>query len=189
MERTALENWLHPNRRALGFACVPPLGIAAIGFCLALWPIDVRMSAWNWLGIVIVVLALATIASLVRLTMRSPIAYRDGHVLFNLRSGPPIAVPVDIVEAFFVGQGPANLPGDLKGQERTINLIARLSQRATEWAARDVKPAFGTWADGYVTVRGTWCEPLNSDVVRRINRRLHEVKSEAKNPSADVAAR
>jgi hypothetical protein len=97
-------------------------------------------------------------------------------VLFYLRSGQPLAVPVEIVEAFFVGQGPATLPGGLATQE-TANLVARLAQRATEWAERDVKRALGRWCGGYVTIRGTWCEPLNTDLVRRINRRLAEVKN------------
>jgi hypothetical protein len=59
-----------------------------------------------------------------------------------------------------------------------VNLIARLSQRHTEWASQKVRPSLGRWCDGYVTIRGTWCEPLNSELIRRINRRLKEVKHE-----------
>jgi hypothetical protein len=29
-----------------------------------------------------------------------------------------------------------------------------------------------------VTIRGTWCEPLNNDLVRRLNRRLKEVQTQ-----------
>jgi hypothetical protein len=86
-------------------------------------------------------------------------------------------VPAHIVESFFVGQGPATLPGGTQNH-RTANLIARLSQRETDWARRDVKPALGKWCDGYVTINGTWCEPLDDAVVRRLNRRLHEVKQQ-----------
>jgi hypothetical protein len=86
-------------------------------------------------------------------------------------------VPVGIVESFFSGQGPAHLPAMTK-QPQTVNLIARLSQRQKEWASQKVRPALGSWCDGYVTIRGTWCEPLNSELIRRINRRLKEVKDE-----------
>jgi hypothetical protein len=41
-----------------------------------------------------------------------------------------------------------------------------------------VKPSLGTWCGGYVTIRGTWCEPLQPDLIRRLNRRLKEVKTQ-----------
>jgi hypothetical protein len=84
---------------------------------------------------------------------------------------------VQVVEAFFLGQGPANLPGDYRGQEKSVNLVARLAQRETAWAHRDVRPALGNWSDGYITVRGAWCEPLDAELIRRLNRRLKEVKT------------
>jgi hypothetical protein len=98
-------------------------------------------------------------------------------VLFYLRASQPIAVPVGIIEAFFLGQGPASLPAGLRRQE-SVNLVARISQRATDWARQQVKPSLGNWCDGYVTIHGTWCEPLGTELVRRLNRRLKEVKTE-----------
>ncbi|MCI0332461.1 MAG: hypothetical protein L0228_04470 [Planctomycetes bacterium] len=182
-----LETWLQPNRRAIWFGCIPPLLIAAVGGWMAIPPSGSSRNVWNWIGVALVIVACAVLAALVRQLTRPRIAYHDGHVLFNLRSGPPIAVPVEVVEAFFLGQGPANLPGDFRQQEKTVNLVARLAQRQSDWAHRVVKPAFGNWSEGYVTVRGTWCEPLNADVVRRINRRLKEVKSLTERAAADVA--
>ena len=61
-------------------------------------------------------------------------------------------------------------------QPQTVNLVARLSQRHTEWAQQEVKPALGSWCDGYVTIRGAWCEPLNGELIRKLNRRLKEIK-------------
>jgi hypothetical protein len=116
---------------------------------------------------------------------RPRIAFEGNQVLFFLRSGRPIAVPVEIVESFFAGQSPAHLPA-IKNQPQTVNLIARLSQRHKEWAQQAVKPALGQWCDGYVTIRGTWCEPLDSDVIRRLNRRLKEVKEEARQVEENV---
>ena len=103
---------------------------------------------------------------------RPRIAYCDGDVLFHLRAGAPIAVPAEIVEAFFIGQGPAYLPRTHGPDAETVNLVARLSQKAPEWMHVGVKPALGHWCEGYVTIRGTWCEPLTGDVIRRLNARL-----------------
>jgi hypothetical protein len=110
--------------------------------------------------------------------IRPRIAYRDEKVLFYLRAAHPIGVPVEFVEAFFLGQGPTKLPGAV-GSEQTVNLVARLSQRQTEWAELPVSPVLGNWSEGYITIRGTWCEPLNNEVIRRLNRRLKELKTDA----------
>ena len=168
------ETWLHTNRRAIIFGCVPPLAIVAVGAWIA-FGIDTQGDhPWQWLGIVLMLLGAGTIATLIRQLLRPRIAFQNGQVLFYLRSGPPIAVPVHIVEAFFAGQGPAHLPAMTK-QPQTVNLVARLSQRHTEWASQTVKPALGNWSDSYVTIRGSWCEPLDGEVIRKLNRRLKEV--------------
>jgi hypothetical protein len=125
------------------------------------------------------VVSFGIVGMLIFQAQRPRIAFEDGSVLFYLRSGAPIAVPMDIVESFFAGQSPAHLPG-LSKQPQSVNLIARLSQRHKEWAQQTVKPALGKWSEGYVTIRGTWCEPLDTEVIRRLNRRLKEVKDEAK---------
>jgi hypothetical protein len=172
------EIWLRPNRRAILFGCVPPLLLAALGMLLALG-IQGLSGGWlRWLGVLMIVTGVAIVIALLRHVFRPRIAYKDGHVWFYLGSGKPLTVPAHIVESFFVGQGPATLPGGMQNRRRTANLIARLSQRETDWARREVKPALGKWCDGYVTINGTWCEPLDDAVLRRINRRLHEVKQQ-----------
>jgi hypothetical protein len=181
------ETWLHPNRRALWFGCIPPLLIGAVGAWLTIRPGTFGGSVWAWIGAALVILSLFVLITLARQLTRPRIAYRDGEIMFNLRSGPPIAVPVEIVEAFFLGQGPANLPGDYRGRQKSVNLVARLAQRETDWAHREVRQAFGNWSDGYVTIRGAWCEPLDPEVVRRLNRRLKEVKSLTDLKTADAA--
>jgi hypothetical protein len=171
------ETWLRPNRRAILFGCVPPLVTAAIGAWIVLAPALSVHSGWRWVGVALIVVSLAMTGLLTNQLLRPRIAFHDGAVLFNVRSGPPIAVPADVVEAFFLGQGPAHLPG-AAGKSKTVNLMARLSQRRTEWARQEVKPALGSWSDGYVTIRGAWCEPLDTELVRKLNRRLKEVKDE-----------
>ncbi len=169
------ETWLRPNRRAILFGCVPPLVLAAIGACLAIAFADSASSVWRWLGILLMVASLTMIGILLSQLLHPRIGFRDGMVLFYVRVGPPFAVPVGIVESFFFGQGPAHLPAMTK-QPQTVNLIARLSQRHTEWASQKVRPSLGSWCDGYITIRGTWCEPLSLEMIRTLNRRLKEVK-------------
>jgi hypothetical protein len=170
------EIWLRTNHRALLFGCVPPALLVAVGLWMTC-PRETLGAAWRATGAIATVCGLGTIALLLRQIIRPRIAYESSRVLFYLRSGSPIAVPVEFVEAFLVGQGPAHVPG-ISGQSRTMNLVARLSQRQPEWAQQSVKPGIGNWSDGYVTIRGAWCEPLNNDVVRRLNRRLKEVKEQ-----------
>lgn len=169
------ETWLHPNRRAILLGCVPPLVAIAIGAWAALGYGDSASNLRQIVGWTLIAFGAATLGLLIAQLRKPRIAYRDGRVLFFIRNGTPIGVPADIVEAFFLGQGPAHLPGVGK-QPQTINLVARLSQRHTEWAQQDVKPALGNWCDGYVTIRGAWCEPLGTEIVRKLNRRLKEVK-------------
>jgi hypothetical protein len=155
--------------------------LAALGAWLALGAWGQTSILLRALGAALMLVGCGMVAVLIRHLFRPRIAYHEGHVLFQLRSGKPFAVPVHVVEAFFVGQGPATLPSGIQNGQQAVNLIARLSQRETDWARRDVKPALGKWCDGYVTISGTWCEPLDDAVLRRLNRRLLEVKQQAAN--------
>jgi hypothetical protein len=171
------ETWLRPNRRAIWFGCLPPLAVVVLGVWMAVRSSDQSAVGWRWLGAALAATGIGIIAMLLYQLRRPRIAYRNGQVLFYLRSGSPTAVPANIVEAFFLGQGPAIFTGQARSKHEAVNLVARLSQREAEWARREVKPALGNWCDGYVTVRGTWCEPLNSNVIRRLNKRLKEVQT------------
>lgn len=177
------ETWLSPNRRALVTALVPAGAITALGVVAALFfePLPLKCLGW-----ILAALGLVALLGLGSQMIRPRIGFRNGAVLFNLRAGAGVAVPVRVVEAFFLGQGPAHIP-KLHGKPiETVNLVARLSQRDPEWAKVDVKPALGHWCEGYVTIRGAWCEPLTNDVVRRMNRRLREAQ-EAEAGAVDVS--
>jgi hypothetical protein len=180
------ETWLRPNRRALWFGCIPPLVIGAVGAWIAIQQTGAPW--WQWIGIAWIVLAILAIVAVLHQLSRPRIAYHDGQILFNLQAGPPLAVPVEFVEAFFLGQGPAHLPAGIAKQEKSVNLVARLSQRETQWAQREVKPALGNWSEGYVTIRGTWCEPLGPELIRKLNRRLKEVKTLGPEENSDNAS-
>jgi len=165
------EVWLASNRRVLVTAMLPVglLGGLSLAVLARDAPTVIRVLATGLL-----IVSLALLIGLWQQWLRPRIAYRDGEVLFYLRARSPIAVPVAVVEAFFLGLGPAYLPG-APSKTETVNLVARLSQHASQWAHQDVKPALGHWRDGYVTIRGAWCEPLTGEVIRRLNRRLREV--------------
>jgi hypothetical protein len=166
------EVWLQANRRVLLLSLVPVGALAAIGGALLAFAeaTPVRVVAWILVG-----MSGLLLVGLIDQLRRPRIAYEGAHVLFNLGTGRPVPVPVEVVEAFFLGQGSAHLPAFGGQPAETVNLVARLSQKAPQFAHRAVKPALGAWCDGYVTIRGTWCERLDNEVVRRLNRRLREI--------------
>jgi hypothetical protein len=170
------EVWLRSNRRILTLGTIPGLTICSAAAVL----LGMTREPWMWwIALIALIMGLLLVVVVARQLLRPRVAYHRGHVLFYLRAGKPIAVPVGIVEAFFLGQGPAYLPGTQEDSQETVNLVARLSQKETDWQRLEVKPALGKWCEGYVSIRGTWCEPLSNEVIRRLNRRLSEVSREA----------
>ena len=167
------EVWLRSNRRVLVVALLP------VGLLGGLGLMTYRLMDVGWIRIIagfVMTLALLLMLGLIQQLFRPRVAYRNGHVLFYLKAGSPIGVPVEVVEAFVLGQGLAMLPLGLTAPEKTetVNLVARLSERAPQWRQMEIKPALGRWEDGYVVMRGIWCEPLTGDLIRRLNRRLGE---------------
>jgi hypothetical protein len=171
------EIWLQSNRRALAMALVPAASIAVVGLLVL---ITVESTPLQILGWGLVILGAALALGLINQLRRPRIGFREGEVLFFLRAGAPVAVPLEVVEAFFLGQGPAYLPLSKSSGAETVNLVARLSQKSPEWAHVPVKEALGHWCEGYVTIRGTWCEPLSGELIRRLNHRLRVLHEAAR---------
>jgi hypothetical protein len=111
-----------------------------------------------------------------RAALRSRISLSGGALW--VVSGPlgSAKLPLGDVEAFFLGQGPVVLP--LLGEQsaRCTNLVVRFAQRAARVHEGDVARWVGDWADGYFVIRGTWCEPLDTALVVRFNKRLAHAK-------------
>jgi hypothetical protein len=175
------EIWLRTNRRALTTMMVPPAILLA--GCLAglVWSLATQQSWFvtGMLGLFIFVL-LWLFAGLTSAMFQPRIAYQDGELVVYLEFGKATRVPIDIVEVFFLGQGPSELP-KLQGREpETQNVIVRLAESAIDWKHRDVKPAIGLWCEGYITIRGSWCEPITPEIMRRLNHRLAEIQRERK---------
>jgi hypothetical protein len=168
---------LRPNRRALLLGLVFPAAEMAIGVALLSFSRD---TWWSRLpGTLIIVLGALKLIALVDQWRWPRLAVRNGALLVGLRLGSTIRMPLEVTECAFLGRGPGDIPGRGEKEIKIANLVVRLDQRATEWAKRDVWPAFGTWTDGYITIRGAWCEPLTLEVVQHINQRLHELKLQA----------
>jgi hypothetical protein len=101
----------------------------------------------------------------------------SGSLLLFLRGAKPIRIPIEIVECFFLGQGPSGVRhGQDEEDLEARNIVVRLAEKATEWQHGDVDRRLGNWCGGYITINGTWCEPINTEVVGLMNHDLAEVK-------------
>jgi hypothetical protein len=139
----------------------------------------IRLGSATWLVFGSWLLLLVSLLWLVRQLrqgLRPRLAYSSGKLLVFLQDGEPIAVPIDIVECFFLGQGASLLPRALEGPRgeagEAATIVVRLAEAAVEWSHRDVLPALGHWCEGYITIRGTWCEPINQELVAGLNQKL-----------------
>ncbi len=170
-----METWLRTNTRAVlvvvvATAIVLGGGLLALGYSLR------EPSGWLRIVAAAIVIVAAVAIALLLLELRRPrMAYRQGELLLWLRGARPIRVPIEVVECFWLGQAPSLLPGKRHEHTETAAIVIRIAERAAEWRHQEVKPQLGSWCEGYVTIRGTWCEPLSIDVVNRLNRRLAEV--------------
>jgi hypothetical protein len=175
-----VEIWLRTNTRAVLLGTILPLIVGALGLVLCLGVPGREPATWmRAVGTSMIVVAAITVALLL-LQLRQPrLAYSNGQLLVWLRSGAPICVPIAAVECFWLGHGASLLPGKRNERTETQTIIMRIADKAVDWRQQDVKAQLGAWCDGYVTIRGTWCEPLNIDVVNRLNRRLAEVSAAA----------
>ena len=174
------ETWILPNRRALAVGLVVP-AIFLLG-AIACWVVGQTLESWMWrlVATVLGVLGGGLLGMLWRLMRQPRVAYQDGEVLVHGGLAEPLRVPVDVVECFFIGQGGGMIP-DAQGREAEVRtVIVRLAEAATEWHHRDVKAAFAHWCEGYITIRGTWCEPITPELLKRLNSRLVVLHRERK---------
>jgi hypothetical protein len=127
-------------------------------------------------GAALLALAAIWLTFLLIRARQARLAYDDGQLLVYLRGLNPIRIPIEVVECFFLGQGASLLPPSLHGKHgegaETATVVVRLAEAAREWSHVDVWPSFGLWCEGYITIRGTWCEPLDGELIAGLNRRL-----------------
>jgi hypothetical protein len=169
------ECWLKPNGRALGVASIVPLLAIIIGISLAIWTTSARSSAWFIGSVILAAFGLVCLVAIGWAARIPRLAYDDGELLVYLRSLTPLRVPIDAVECFFLGQGPAHPATPDEPVAKAANVIVRLAESAGAWHDRAVRTDLGQWRDGYITIRGMWCEPLSHERLNQLNRRLAEV--------------
>ena len=179
--------WLRPNSRSQLLEAIPWLAFFAIaGGILAWgWLGEIPWLMWSGLGLTIVSLFL--LATHIWLSLYPRMSIRDDVLLFYLPAPKPLEVPVDVVECFFIGQGPTMLPGVDERSVQAANVVVRLAEKATEWHHHDVPPLLAHWCDGYIILRGAFCEPVDGDVVNHLNKLLAEVHRQRKKAAAEGA--
>ncbi|MFO0868046.1 MAG: hypothetical protein U0935_03790 [Pirellulales bacterium] len=167
------ECWLRPNPRAVWPLLVLPVLAVAGGLAVLLWTVLSGQSWYLRLAAAIPpAVAAAMLVTLIRWSRLPRLACDDGELLVYLDGLTPARIPLDVVECFFGGQSDALLPGPTDRPVRTAAVIVRLAEAASAWQQRPVRPSLGKWADGYITLRGTWCEPITPALLKDLNARL-----------------
>ncbi len=175
------EVWLKPNRRALATTMLGPGLLLIIG----VGTIVTGISRESWV-ITLIGGGLAMVGglgvALVAYAMTFPrVAYEEGKLLVYLGEAEPFRIPIELVEVFFLGQGPVR-PSD-EGQDagpKTANVVVRLAEAAPQWHERKIRPDLGKWYDGYIVIRGTWCEPVSHERLNVLNHRLAEIRRDSR---------
>ncbi len=170
------EIWLHGNRRVLLAALVLPALLLAAGG--ALWGLtgSVWLRGTGGLLVLVGVVAGLVIAWQWRLPR---LARAGGELWVYVGRTQPERVPLEMIECFFLGRGPAGIPLKAGEETETANVVVRLAERASQYAQREISPTLGRWCGGYITLRGAWCEQLNLQRVNQLNRRLHAAQQAA----------
>ncbi len=136
-----------------------------------------------WRGVGGVFLALAGYLGLLAWRFRSTprLELHENELLVYVRSlGKPFRVPLDVVEVFFIGQGA--VLGKETGHPReyngavAANVIVRLAESKASWHDRDVNQWLAVWAEGYITLRGLWCENIDQELLQTMNGALMTAK-------------
>jgi hypothetical protein len=169
------EIWIRPNRRVLLFGLVLPTLLLCAGLCsLVVGNAPGAHGMWYILGGILLALAGVAIYTIYQMISQPRLGYSAGYLLVYLEGSVPEKVPIDVVECFFRGQAEGLLRGADGRDAEVATVIVRLAESATQWHHRDVKPAFGMWCEGYITIRGTWCEPITTELMKQLNQRLVE---------------
>jgi hypothetical protein len=160
----------------LAFAALLPAVSLLISLAMFAAPLSDALRFWlRIVGAVVAAVSIIGLLFLLWQARQARLACDGRRLLVNLGTARPAAVGLEFVEGFLLGQGPAFLPG--KENAEVANVVVRLAERAAEWERVEVNRRLGSWCGHYITIRGTWCEPLSVDLVNRLNFRLAEVKS------------
>lgn len=108
------------------------------------------------------------------------IAFDGRNVRFYTGLAQPAVIPLELVEGFWIGKGPAYLQGKDDYKTETTTLTVRIAERAPEWEKLPTDVRVAAWCGHHITFRGIWTEPLNVDVANRLNQKLYDAQQAAK---------
>lgn len=169
------EVWLTNNRRVDGAILIVAALVVFVLACLTFFASG-ETAIRRILPMLATVLALFWALYRFALFLTPRLAYRNSKLLVYLKGLFPVQVPIDCVEVFFMGQGESKLKlADGKPLENST-IVVRLAEAAEKWHRIEVKRRLGHWCEGYITIRGAWCEPINGDTIRRMNESLRQIK-------------
>ncbi len=180
------EIWLRGNQRLLLAGLAAPL-LAVLGsvFFIVLSFLGSGLAAiFLVVGIAGLLISLLIVGLIAWVGRLPRVAYdaNEREVVMYLPGPKPYAVPLEFVECFFLGTGITQIPGQPSRDVQTKNIVVRLAERAEEWHRRDLTLSIGKWCEGYVTIRGLFCEPIDIEVVKRMNTMLHQAQQAAAKP-------
>jgi len=163
------EIWLLPNRRIFALGMVFPGVVTLLGLML-IW------QKWGWIWGLALSVAGLSFALLIAWQMSVPrMAHRGGELLVYLRFGRPLRLPLEFVECFFLSSGAGQIT-TARGDLPVRNLVLRIAERATDYQSSGARTTYGSWADGYINFYGIWCEPLDLELVQKLNSKLASVQ-------------
>ena len=110
---------------------------------------------------------------------------REGELWVRLHPVLRAQIPLEHVEAFLLNQGPAMPQEAVRDRALATNLVIRIAEKAEPWSQQRRATLLGIWCGPYITLRGTWLEPLSVQKINRLNELLYQAKQAAENDQAD----
>ncbi|MGC4005163.1 MAG: hypothetical protein QM811_19420 [Pirellulales bacterium] len=180
MSGSASTTWIRGNHRLMWLSLAFPGMLLLLGSGLLVWGLLAELTIVTVLGGVILATAVLLTATIARTGRLPRIELGERSLNLYLPGPRPYEVPLDLVECFFLGTGVTPLPGDAKRDVQTRNIVVRLAERTTDWQHREMPLSMGKWCEGYVTIRGLYCEPIDVGVVSKLNALLHNAQQALK---------
>src|SRR4051794_24874947 len=105
------EIWLRTNRRAFLLGMVLPGVLVLVGVSGVVWAVMTRQHwALQLLIVLVTAVPLWMVGELLYALTRPRLGYEAGDLLVFFEPTRAMRVPIEIVEVFFLGQGPSTLP-------------------------------------------------------------------------------
>ncbi len=157
----------------IGLMALSWFGLGFTGWML----FNSSLGVWrNWLAIAWAGGGIILCGSLLHILGRARMRLRGDNLQLALNWVQSTRIPLDVVECIFAGETKGAWAISPKIPYRTRSLVIRLAETARPWSSGPVVKTFATWSDGYITLHGLWCEPLDRDLILQLNDYLLKAK-------------